>query len=71
MTPSVCYAKKVEENEYKVKCGTAPYASTQHQIEVNDMINTTQPFERNKLDIAFELTQFYLNLYETNHHMMS
>lgn len=24
MTPSVCYSKKVEENEYKVSCGTAP-----------------------------------------------
>ncbi|GLF89819.1 hypothetical protein Saga11_10780 [Bacillus safensis] len=24
MTPSVCYTKKVEENEYKVSCGTAP-----------------------------------------------
>ncbi|PRS31065.1 hypothetical protein [Bacillus pumilus] len=31
------------------------------------MINTTQPIERNKLDIALELTQMHLNRYETNH----
>lgn len=31
------------------------------------MINTTQPFERNKLDIALELTQLHLNQYQTNH----
>lgn len=31
------------------------------------MINTTQPIERNKLDIALELTQLHLNQYETSH----
>ncbi|MGE6673735.1 hypothetical protein ACQKEX_01340 [Bacillus pumilus] len=31
------------------------------------MINTTQPIERNKLDIALELTQMHLNRYVTNH----
>ena len=31
------------------------------------MINTAQPFERNKLDIALELTQLHLNQYQTNH----
>ncbi|MBD3860528.1 hypothetical protein IEE86_12385 [Bacillus sp. 28A-2] len=30
------------------------------------MMNTTQPIERNKLDIALELTQLHLNRYETN-----
>ncbi|MGQ7864891.1 hypothetical protein [Bacillus sp. WC2502] len=34
---------------------------------MNDLINTTQPIERNKLDIALELTQLHLNRYETNH----
>ncbi|MFP3420712.1 hypothetical protein R0K30_15120 [Bacillus sp. SIMBA_154] len=31
------------------------------------MINPTQTIERNKLDIALELTQLHLNQYETNH----
>ncbi|MGX9291387.1 hypothetical protein ACSLGF_09210 [Bacillus sp. A015] len=31
------------------------------------MIKTTQTIERNKLDIALELTQLHLNQYETNH----
>lgn len=34
---------------------------------MNDLINTTQTIERNKLDIALELTQLHLNRYEANH----
>ena len=31
------------------------------------MINPTQTIERNKLDIALELTQLHLNRYEASH----